>query len=362
MFGNDDKTEDPTPRKLEKALEQGDVAQSAELSSGIQVLAFAAALSALGAPLFSGLAFNLQHTFTLALPAAPGTLTTPDAVSEFVSGTLARGFSSVLPLLATLAVAALLANLLHRRPTWAPGKLAPKAQRFSPSQNLKKSFSGEGLSRLGLTLFKLAAAVAIVAVMLMEMTPLRSVAEAGLASGLGQVGGVAQTLLFGTGLVLLVVGAGDLFLAHKRHLDQLRMTKQEVRDEHKEDEGDPYVKGRRRQLQRAARSQAGMLEKVAEADVVITNPTHYAVALKYDRGSMAAPVLLAKGVDHLAARIRERARQEGVTMLANPPLTRLIYKTVKVGAPIPPDLYEAVAEILAFVYRLRGKAGQAGKA
>ena len=353
---SDDKTEEPTARKVEKALEQGDVAQSNELSSGLQVIALAAALSALAGPLLGGLALSLKRSFTHALPAAPGSLGSPESVAAYVTGECAAGFAAALPLLAALAAAALLANVLHHRPVWAPGKIAPKGQRFDPRQNLKKAFSAEGATRLGMTLLKLAAAAAIVAVMLLHMSPLRSAPHDGLGPGLAQVGGVVQSLLFGTGVVLLALGAADLFLAHKRHHEQLRMTKQEVRDEHKEDDGDPYVKGRRRQLQREARRNAGMLEKVAEADVVITNPTHYAVALRYDRAHMAAPQLLAKGVDHLAAQIRERARKEGVVLLANPPLTRLIYRTVKVGAAIPLDLYEAVAEILAFVYRLQGVA------
>ncbi len=172
-----------------------------------------------------------------------------------------------------------------------------------------------------------------------------------LRASIGALTAIAFDLAFRVALVLVAIGAADFFFQRMEWLRELRMSRDDMKDEMKQTDGDPQVKG---QLQRARRSlMARVMQNVPKADVIIVNPTHYAVALKYDPATSRAPVLLAKGADLMALRIREVAKEHGIAVIENPPLCRAVYQAVRVGQEIPPALYEAVAEVLAFVYRVR---------
>ena len=166
--------------------------------------------------------------------------------------------------------------------------------------------------------------------------------------------GLITRLLIGLLVVIFIIAVLDLLYQRFEHMKKMRMTKQELKDEYRQSEGDPHVKAKLRQL-RQEKARARMMQAVPTADVVITNPTHYSVALKYDPDKNDAPIVVAKGVDDLAMRIREVARENDVIILPNPPLARVLFDTVELDEAVPPDQYKAVAEIISYVFRLKGK-------
>ncbi len=255
------------------------------------------------------------------------------------------------PALIGALVVALLAICLQLG--WPPAFKGLKLDlaRLSPLTNMRQAFGlGGAAKRTATALVKLAAIGGIVAIVLatglvpnaLEPQQLGSVAWSA----------VSRALLI-VGAVIVAIGAVDYVLARRRMKKQMRMTPDEVKREHKESEGDPMVKSRRRQRAREM-AKRRLAVNVPKADVVVVNPTHYAVALRYDENTDRAPIVVAKGVDEVAAKIREIARHHGVPVLSRPPLARALHKHVKEGRPVPANLYRAVAEVLAYVYRLRG--------
>lgn len=350
-----EKTEDPTARKLSKAEEKGDLPQSAELSAALQLLMAGALLTSLLPATLAQLGRGLRLGLGDSLAQAAGNLSEPAILTQRLHVGAENALAAAAPLLLGLAAFALVTTLIQRTPTWNLEKLMPKPDRFSIKQNLGKIVSLEGLSRLGLTLAKGALVGGAIYLTYRDVLPVLSrLSGGGISAGLSSLGELGGTLWWRGAGALLVVALGDILLTRYSRTRRLRMSKQEIRDEAKQEEGDPHVRGQRRARQRAIRQQARMLTRVAEADVVVTNPTHVAVAIRYDPETMAAPIVLAKGVDALAAKIREAARQAGVPMIGNPPLARAINKQVPLGGALPEELYAAVAELLAFVYSLRG--------
>lgn len=344
-----DKTEQPTARRREEAREEGQIARSADLTAAVSLLAGLILLKALGS---QGLGVLLGLVRGLGEPAgvdAAGLV----AWIRRVGIVTAEVLGPFLALLVVVTVAGTVAQsgLLL---TWK--KLSPKPERLNPVTGLRRIFSGDALGRLLVGVGKVAAVSAV--------------AYFTIAGGLGQVlaagglhaGGVLQlssTLLFDLavrlGIALLLLGIVDYLWERWKLERQLRMTKQEVRDELKRMEGDPLIRQRRRQIQQKLALQRVHAE-VPRANVVVTNPTHYAVALRYDEATMSAPRVVAKGQELLAQRIRELAQQFGVPIVQRPPLARALYVGVDVGQEVPPAFYRAVAEVLAYVYQLSRKA------
>ena len=356
LFDDQERTEDASQRKLDKAREQGEVAQSQELTIALRTLVDTLGLSLLGGGIFAGFVQMMRRGLQLDLAQAPGRVgTTAGAVALARQGTQDLA-EAIVPLLAVFGAGAAGAVLIQRGPMWVPTRMQPKLQRFDPRQNLARLFKGEALTKLGTTLIKLGLVVAVVVAVVKSRLPeLTTLSGATVAVGLGLGGSLIKQLFSAALGVLLAVGIVDYVIARQRFLKQQRMTKQEVRDEHKQDEGDPMQKMRRRALQREYRTRTDMLAAVETADVILNNPTHLSVALKYDREQGGAPRVVAKGADKLAKEIRRIARREGVITLENKPLARALFKAVKVGGEVPPDLYQAVASVLAFVYRVRGR-------
>ena len=352
-----EKTEDPTPRKISQAEDKGDLPQSAELSAALQLLLAGVLLTSLLPAALAQLGQTLKEGLGTSLVEVAGQLSDPNVMTRRIHGAGENALAAGAPLLLGFAAFALVATLIQRRPSWNMEKLTPKLQRFSVKENLGRIVSLEGISRLALTLAKGVVVGGAVYYTYRDVLPLLSrLGGGGLNEGLSSLGELGGALWWRGAGALLVVAVGDVLLVRWTRWRRLRMSKQEIRDEAKQEEGDPQVRGQRRARQREIRSQRRMLTRVAEADVVVTNPTHVAVALKYDPETMAAPIVLAKGMDALAAKIREAARQAGVPMIGNPPLARAIHKQVPLGGALPQDLYAAVAELLAFVYSLRGGA------
>ncbi|MBX9701751.1 MAG: flagellar type III secretion system protein FlhB [Acetobacteraceae bacterium] len=332
-----DKTEAPTPRRLEKAREQGQVALSRE------VVGFATLLAASLAVLF-------------ALPALGGAMlvsmrTLLAAPSEGAALAMLRAAGlALLPVLAATALAAVLATLGQ---TGWPGKgLAFEMRRISPMAGLRRLFGVEGGIEVLRTLLKLAA---VGAAIWLAADPAVLGAALTLSPGglLAAAADAGRGFVLATLLAFAVVAVLDLVWTRWHLLRQLRMSREELREELRESEGDPLLKARRRRIAET-RARRRMLAEVPKAAVVITNPTHYAVALSYRQGEAAAPRLVAKGVDAMAARIRAAAEEHGVPIVANPPLARALWR-LEPDTEIPQEHWQAVAEILAYVWRLRGR-------
>ncbi len=342
-----DRTEDPTPKRLEDARRDGQVPSSRDVTSFLILGTGLALVSPLAASLFGRLvpplASLLDHPHLIATdPHALGHLTIDLALTLL-------GIMAV-PLLG-FAVAAVLANLVQHGIVVSLKPVTPSLKKISPLAGLKRLFAPKALAELAKNVAKigLVAAAAWWALqgVLADLPALAAVAPAHALT-------VAQAWVlraFGAGLVIvLVVAIADYALQRHSHWENLKMTRQQVRDEHKQSDGDPHVKARIRQI-RTERSRQRMMQSVPEATVVITNPTHFAVALRWDAQSMKAPEVTAKGVDALAFRIRAVAREYDVPIVENRPLARALYAEVEVGGTIPRQHFEAVADVIGFVLR-----------
>lgn len=350
--GSDDKQEKPTAKRLQDAKEKGQVARSRELGAAFGLCAVALALAWIGVQLSHTLAEALAGDLTQLDRVARANLTTESLSGLVVERTL--WFATTLtPLLAVATIAAVAGFAMQGGVTWAPEALALKWEHLAPSHGLSRlapSKSGADLLRACFALIIVGWVTVPVARDLLARAPeLVALAPAQAAS----VGWDAiWRLLWRGGLALLVLGAADFLWQRWTWLRGLRMSKQEIRDEMKQQDGSPEVKARVRRIQREM-ARARMMQQVPTATVVITNPTHYAVALRYQRERMAAPIVVAKGADDVAARIRTIAREAGVPIVENPPLARALHAGVDVGDPIPAELFTAVAEVLAYLVRIK---------
>ncbi len=344
------KTEEASPRRKEKAREDGQVASSKELTTALQFGAAVAMLTAFGPTLFAGLDQMARGLFQEAFY--------PDLAVERLMSVAAALALDPLSFLGVFALTLLgIGFLMHFAQTGfllAPKKLAPDFNRLNPASKLKE-MPTENLGQLfkGLLLLPLAGVV-FWQVLSSELPGFLQLPRAGVNSSAEKVGDSILSLLAKAALVLIALGVFDLVRQRQRISKRLMMTKQEMRQEQKDAEGNPQIKARLRRLQRDL-GRRRMMADVPNATVVITNPTHYAVAIKYEPETMAAPLVLAKGLDHLALRMRAVAEEHGIAIVENPPLAQALHKAADVGSEIPMTLYRAVAEVLAYIYRLRNQ-------
>lgn len=348
-----EKTEQPTARRRQKAREEGQVARSAELSAVAVMLAGAGALAASGGGPLADFAIRVSRTSAQAL--SGGELTTSGAV-DMLSGIVSQLMWALMPFAVGVTAVTVLVQLAQTRGLVTTAPLTPKWSHMNPATGLKRIVGMDGVVQLVKAVLKTVALGAVTVAVLQGAWPeLMSLAEQGAPAIAAVMSMLTFKLAFITGLAFLVVALADYAYQWFKLEKQLRMSKQEVVLEGRESEGDPHVKARIRSMQRQHARQR-MLNAVPSADVVITNPTHVAVALRYDPSVSAAPVVVAMGERKLAERIKAIARAAGVPTIENKPVARALLATSAVGHPIPPALYAAVAEILAFVYRRRGVA------
>lgn len=343
----DSKTLDPTQKKLDDARKKGDVAVAPEMRHLSLLAAMLAALAWLGQSFAEGLA-----GLSAGMWESAGELRLePQGAQAFASGLVGAVAALVAPLMLLFLAAGLLTGLLQGRPSASWSRLAPKWSKVNPWSGLKRLFGPQGLVEFAKTLLKCGAVLILSWWLLAPMLP-----AADLMVGLspGRIAATAADLSVDLlkWLLLLVAAIAAADFAWQRHsfTAKMRMSHQEMKDEYKETDGDPQVKSRQRQLG-LQRSRQRMMAAVPQASVVITNPTHFAVALRYDHGAMAAPVVVAKGTDLVALRIRELAGEAGVPLVENKPLARALYATAEVDRPIPVEQYAAVAEVISFVLR-----------
>jgi len=351
-----EKTEPATPRRLEKAREEGQVARSLELTTFMLLLGGVAGLWGMGAMLYDQLGMVMEQAFLFERRHALETTPMLSQALDLGSRTL----MAMLPLFLLLAVVALVAPALLGGWLISAKSLKPQASKLNPFKGLKRMFGVQALVELAKAIAKslLVGGVAVAFLWSQRgtfMGLMDQPIQQALANAL-ELAALACGLIV---LTLLVVILIDVPYQLWSHAKKLRMSKEEVKREHKESEGDPHVKARIRQQQQAM-ARGRMMSQVPEADVIITNPTHYAVALKYEEAGMAAPRVVAKGADQVAQRIRELGEEHGVPRLEAPPLARSLYHHVDLDAEIPEALYTAVAEVLAWAFRLRRVSQEGG--
>jgi len=347
-----DKTEQPTERKRTETREKGNVARSQDLNTAGLLLAGAAAMQFLGPGVVDTLQGILRQFLTTDayrdLDAASVTKIAWDVMGTLLSG--------VLPFMAAMAAAALALNLVQVGFFATTEPLVPKFARLNPLEGVKRIFSIAGLVKLGVSIGKIAVVATIAAWFTWaQLGHLLETVQYETGVFFGDIGMSMIALAFQLAAALVILAMLDYGFQLWKFNKDIMMTKQEVRDEMKNMEGDPLIRQRRREAHRKLAT-AQELRQVQDADVVITNPTELAVAIKYDADTMPAPIVVAKGADQMAARIRKIAAEHGVPIVEKKPLAQALYKTIKPGQPIPVELYEAVAEILAYVYRLNEKA------
>ncbi|RYE60879.1 MAG: flagellar biosynthesis protein FlhB [Hyphomicrobiales bacterium] len=349
------KTEDPSQRKLEEAHKKGDVAKSQEVVTWFMLVGTAIVCSSM-AP---WVATQISNPLQIIMMNADRFDVDGAGFGAFFTNLGFAMIGAVLAPLGLLYVCGVVANLVQHKPLFSAEPVTPKFSKISPLAGAKRLFSGEALVNFGKGLLKIGLVGAVVVMAIWpERDRLDTMMTADVAIILAETQELAVKILTSVLIVVTMIAAADYFYTRNKWWKRQMMTMQETRDEYKQMEGDPHVKGRIRQL-RQEKARKRMMQAVPDATVVVTNPTHYAVALKYDKG-MGAPKCVAKGADAVALRIRTVAKESDVPIIENPPLARALFAAVEVDQDIPADHYKAVAEIIGFVMRL--KHGQSWKA
>ena len=345
-----EKTEEPTPKKLSEARKKGQIATSKEVNS-FAVLLGAALVVGIAGPfvalrIYAPLAGIVEKAGTM--PIDQG------STGEILYDTFATVLIAMSPVFAVFIVLALAASMGQSGILFTTEPLTPKLDKISPIKGFSRLFSLRSIVEFlkGIAKMGVVGTVAVVLVM-PELDRLEIIVQMDVRQLLEEIQTLLIRLLIGVTSIMAIIAVADFLYQKYEHIKQLKMSRQEIRDEHKQSEGDPHVKARLRQI-RHERARQRMMAAVPQADVVVTNPTHFAVALKYDTSVMAAPTVVAKGVDNVAFRIREVAEEHQVPIVENPPLARALFGGVDLDQQIPEEHYQAVAQIISYVYRLKG--------
>jgi flagellar biosynthesis protein FlhB len=343
-----ERTEDPTQKRLDDALAKGDVAKSQEVNTWFIIAGATLVLSTFSGSLGSGILQpmrNLIASSWMIRTDGPGLLALAQSIEYAVIAAIGVPFLM-------LMLAAIAGNMIQHRLVWSAESLKPKLSKISPGAGFKRVFGKQAVANFAKGLFKLVALGAVMtAIMWPERHRLESMVRFDPAAIMGVTTGMTMHLLGAVVAMLAVVAVADYFFQYRTWYERQKMSLQEMKEEYKQSEGDPHIKGRIRQL-RQQRMKKRMMAAVPKASVIITNPTHYSVALAYDRG-MPAPVCVAKGVDNIALKIREVGKEHDIPIVENVPLARSLYATVDIDEEIPVEHYHAVAEIIGFVMRLK---------
>lgn len=347
MSEKDGKTEDPTPKKLSDAKKEGQIPKSQDLSSAISFTLFAFLLTFL-------LSYTFEYSYVFFKNYFSSNLNLINIGNELD----ALGLNGILlffilagPALVIAFLSAYIGNLIQVGFMFVTKSLKPSADRLNPVSNLKNIFGKQALFGLAKNIMKLGAIIYIIYSSLNDLIPhLFNLSNMGTAAIFYVIVDLLRTIVIKISLFLVVLGVADYAYQRYEHNNQLKMSKQEIIDEHKDMEGDPQMKAQRQQRHRDLMS--GNINDVADASVVVTNPEHIAIAIRYDWDQDEVPIVLVKGADHMAKLIRDKAEEVEVPQIQNIPIARSLYQTTDAGDPIPADMYQAVAEILALIYQL----------
>jgi flagellar biosynthetic protein FlhB len=346
-----EKTEPATPRKRNEARRKGQVAKSAELPAAFILVAVLLVIVLFGGSLKNG----LYGLFTAAFSEYLRMEITSETAMRIFSDLALRGTLMLAPIMLASFLVALAVNYVQVGFLFANDPLIPKLNKLDPIKGFKRIFSLRSLVNLAKSIVKFLIIGYLVYVTLMaEKDTLFALGGLPVEDLFGYAASVTMNLGLKIGAALIVLAILDYFYQRYEYLKGLRMSKQDIKDEHKMTEGDPLIKSRIRDKQRRMALRR-MMQEVPKADVVITNPTHYAVALRYEASDMDAPQVIAKGADLVALRIREIAREHDIVIMENKPLARALYDKVEIGGFVPAELFQAVAEVLAYVYRIKRK-------
>ncbi len=345
------KTEEPTAKRLTEARGKGQVAVSREVNHWFIILG-ATMLIGLFVP---GMITDLSQVGLIFLE-RPHVIATDYAnLSNLLADTLRDSLSVLALPVVILVFLAALSSIVQHGFLLAPERIKPKLEKISLIKGFKRLFSLSALFEFAKGILKITI-VGCVAFLIIytQIDSLDLLPQLELGQAVDTIHFLSSSMLVGVLAVVTVIAGLDFLFQRFQHLKQLRMSKQEIKEEFKQTEGDPIIKSRLRQI-RMEKAKRRMMAQVPEADVVITNPTHYAVALEYKHGTTTAPICLAKGIDKVAARIREIAKENQIDIVRNPPLARALYAGVEIGDEIPEEHYQAVAEIISYIYRMKGK-------
>ena len=344
-----EKSEEPSEKKLREAREKGHIARSRELTTFLMVISAALFLYFYGQDIMqsfqtitvSGLSLERDHAYDL------------KKMLDLILGMTMAAIFMLLPFFLLMLFVAIVGSSLLGGFNFSTQAMSPKLSKLNPVAGLKRMVSSQALMELLKALAKFSLVLSVAVLFLWNVyEDVIALGTESLQSALGHSAQIIVEAFIFVSLALIIIAVIDVPFQVWQHANQLKMTKQEVKEEYKQQEGNPEVKARIRQIQREM-SQRRMMQQVPEADVVITNPTHFAVALKYEADSMRAPVVLALGADFMAAQIRTIAQEHNIPIIEAPPLARALYYNAEVDQPIPEPLFKAVAAVLAYVFGLR---------
>lgn len=345
------KTEEPTHKRLTEAKKKGQLVTSREITSFFLLMVFALLIATLLPRLMKQAKFLLFPFIDHPDQLATGVQGISDVMREATLGSLSI---MMVPLLFALG-AVVVANYIQHGNVWTLDPMTPKLNRISPLAGWKRLFSLRSIVEFLKGIVKIIiVGIAIWYAVKADLNQIRMLPNHDVYAILLFLAKLSTNLMIAVCVAMFFIAAIDYMYQRFDYMKKMRMTKQEVKDEYKQQEGDPHVKQRLRQI-RSERARKRMMSAVPQADVIITNPTHFSVALKYDNASMGAPTVIAKGIDHLALTIRKIAKENDIPIVQNPPLARALYDSVEIDAEIPADHYKAVAEIISYVYKLKGK-------
>jgi flagellar biosynthetic protein FlhB len=348
-----DRSEDPSAKRLDEALQRGDVAKSAEVSTWFVIGGAAIMLAAFSGPMSSGLTTTMRGIVANAhqIPVDGRGLIAMAARIEY------EVIAAIGIPLALLMLAGIGGNMIQHRLVWSGEALKPKFSKISPLAGIKRLFSMQAVANFVKGLIKIAVLGAVMTALLWpQRHRLEGLVQVDLFGTLLLTKSLALQMIGAVVAILFLVAAADFVFQYRQWFERQKMSMRELKEEFKQSEGDPMIKGKIRQL-RQQRMRKRMMAAVPKASVIITNPTHYAIALQYEKG-MEAPVCLAKGTDLMALKIREIATAHSVPIVENPPLARALHATVEIDQEIPTEHYKAVAEVIGYVMKLRRAAGR----
>ena len=346
-----EKTERPTPKKIADARKKGTVAKSREIPSAVIMLTSLGIFFFSGSWMFSSLSEFMGLIFKNIGSFRVHDITTASTLSIMV---LKNVLSIILPFMLAIVTAGIVSNIMQFGFLFSPEAFSPKMSKFNPISGIKKLFSLRSFIELIKSLIKITFVGGIAYLTIKtELKTIPTLMQMDVKDIISFIGITSFKICLYVSMALIILAVLDFAYQKYEHIKNLKMTKQEVKDENKQTEGDPQIKARIRSIQ-IEMSRRRMMESVPEADVVITNPTHLAIALKFDSEKMIAPKIVAKGAGKIAERIREIADENYVPIVENKLLAQTLFKITEIGDYIPAELYQAVAEVLAYVYRLKG--------
>lgn len=351
QFFAGEKTESATPKKRQDARKKGQVAKSPELPG-----AFILFFTFLSFIMFGGfLKERFTELFTVTFHDYLLNEISISNVTSLLGNLIVESFIMLSPIFAITMLIAVIGNYLQIGLLFTGDPIMMKFSKMNPIEGAKKIFSIRSFVEFLKTMLKLVVVAYVVySTIWNEKNELLKLSHYSLDYTFSFIASITIQLGVKIGLILVVLAIFDYMYQKYEHEKQLKMSKQDIKDEYKKSEGDPLIKGKIKERQRKLAMQR-MMQEVPKADVVITNPTHFAIALKYESGEMAAPKVIAKGKDYVAIKIKELAKSNGVVLMENKPLARALYEKVEIGESIPADLFQAVAEVLAYVYKFKGK-------